>query len=366
MPQHGASTTRPLALLSIFISKGAIGALSPSSISLDDVTIMGSEIPSPGIVIQDFETAGKWEPLPHQADEMDTIDYTPEGRKPGSAGLSFSWLEPLSKASRGIFLPPSPYPLPAIGSRSFHTGQLLLIRDDKQVLPVVIRDVVDFFPTLDPESKPFILVDREDYQQLLHHLPQGNFNPPQELWLSISQGADREAVKLALRDRLSGFLSIRDRTATVDVARRNPLAGGGWNGLTILAISAIVVAVVLTLAVHGTVTVHTDRVDLTVARMLGFSSSQIFLSLALERLLVAALGIGAGSVIGFWLGRWVLGFLDITPRGNLVIPPMVVNFDLWLIGLVPASLAAGTIGSIVLTDFWVRKLKVPEVLRLGQ
>ena len=333
LPQDRASPIRPLALVSIFISKGVIGALSAGSISLDDVTIKGSGIPSPGVVIEDYEMAGKWEPLPHQGDEMDTVEFTPEGSKPGSVSLRFSWREPFGKAPRGVFLPPSPYPLPVIGSGSFRTGQLIRLKDGKQVLPVVIRDVTDFFPTLNPASTPFLLVDRQDYRQLLQRLPQGSFKPTQELWLSITQGVDREEVKLALRNRLSGFVSIRDRTVMVEVARRNPLAGGGWNGLTILAISAIAVAVVLTLAVHGAVAVHSGRVDLTVARTLGFSRSQIFLSLALERLLVAALGIGAGSVIGVWLGRWVLGFLDITPRGKLVIPPMVVNFEVWLIGL---------------------------------
>ena len=366
LPQDGATTSRPLALVSVFISKKSIGALSPGSISLDNVTIKGSGIPSAGVVIEDFEMPGEWEPIPQRTDETDTVDYTPEGVRPGSAGLRFSWPEPLAVDPKGLFLPPSPYPLPAIGSGSFHTGQILRFRDGKQVLPVVIRDVTDFFPTLDPASTPFLLVDRQDYRQLLQHLPQGNFKPPQELWLSIRQGADREEVKLALRNQLSGFISIRDRMVMVDVARRNPLAGGGWNGLTILAISAIAVAVVLTLAVHGAVVVHYGRVDLTVARTLGFSRSQIFLSLALERLLVAALGIGAGSVIGVWLGRWVLGFLDITPRGKLVIPPMVVDFEVWLIGLVLAALAAATLGSIILTDFWVRKLRVSRCATAGR
>ena len=366
LPQDGASASRPLGLVSIFIRKGGLGALSPGSISLDEVTIKGPGVLSQGVVIEDYEMAGKWEPLPHQGDEIDTIEYTPDGSRPGSAGLRFSWGEPLSKDPRGMFLPPSPYPLPAIGGGSFHIGQSLRFRDDKQVLPVVIRDVIDFFPTLPPSSKPFLLLDSHDYQQLLQRLPQGNFKPPQELWLSIKQGSDRDAVKLALGDRVSGFASIRDRTVMVDVARRNPLAGGGWNGLTILAVSAIALAVVLTLAVHGAVAVHSGRVDLTVARTLGFSSSQIFLSLALERVLVAALGIGVGSVIGVWLSRWVLGFLDITPRGNLVIPPMVVNFEVWLIGLVLTSLAVATAGSIILTNFWVRRLRVTEVLRLRE
>ena len=382
LPQNRTSTSRALTLVSFFISKGTTGAVSPGSIRLDDVTIKGSGLPTPGIVIEDYETSGKWKPLPHQGDELDTVNYTSDGINVESSGLRFSWLEPLARAPRGVFWAPSPYPLPAIGSGSFHTGQLLRFRDDRQVLPVVIQDVIDFFPTLDPESNPFLLVDRQDYRQLVQRLPQGDFKAPLEIWLSIEQRVtseqratseqgigdqetDRDEVKTALRDRLAGFVSMQDRTAAVEVARRNPLAGGGWNGLTILAVAAIAVAVILTLAVHGVVAVHSGRVELTVARTLGFSSSQIFLSLALERLIVAALGIAAGSVIGAWLGRWVLGFLDITPRGNLVIPPMVVNFEVWLIGLVLAALAAATFASIILTDFWVRKLRVPEVLRLG-
>ena len=366
LPRDTAFTDHPLVLVSIFISKKSIGAVSPGSISLDDVTVKGSGIPSPGVVIEDFEMPDTWEPLPHQADETDTVDYTPDGVKPGSASLRFSWREPFDVDPRGLFLAPSPYPLPAIGSGSFHTRQLIRLKEGKQVVPVVIRDVTNFFPTLNPESQPFILVDRQDYQQLSQRLPQGNLDPPQEMWLSIRQGADRQEVTLALRNQLSGFVSVRDRAAAVEVARRNPLAGGGWNGLTILAVSTIAVAVVLTLAVQGTAAIRSGRVDLTVARALGFSNSQIFLSLALERLLVAALGIGAGSVIGVWLSRWVLGFLDITPTGGLVIPPMVVNFEVWLIGLVLAVLAAATLGSIILTHFWARKLRVPEVLRLGE
>ena len=92
---------------------------------------------------------------------------------------------------------------------------------------------------------------------------------------------------------------------------------GGWNGLTLLGMAAITVAVLLTLALHGVAEVRTGRVDLTVAQTLGFSRLQLTASLALERVVVAVLGIGVGAGVGLWMGRWVLGFLDITPRGGL-------------------------------------------------
>ena len=163
-----------------------------------------------------------------------------------------------------------------------------------------------------------------------------------------------------------GFVSVRDRDLLVNIAGRNPLAGGGWDGLTILALSAITVAVVLSLAIHGVVAVRTGRVDLTVARAMGFSRTQIFLSLAVERGLVTALGIGSGAAIGVWLGRWVLGFLDITARGRPVIPPMIIDVQGWLVALVLASLLAATVLSLVLTLSWVQRLKAPEVLRAGE
>ena len=155
LPLDETSKSRALILVSFFISKRSTGAVSPSNISLDDVTVKGSGIPSPGIVIEDYETIGKWEPLPHQGDELDTVDYTKESIGDGSAALRFSWQEPLARPPRGVFLAPAPYPLPANGSGFFHTGQLLRLRDDRQILPVVIQDVVDFFPTLGPGVQTF-------------------------------------------------------------------------------------------------------------------------------------------------------------------------------------------------------------------
>ena len=101
----------------------------------------------------------------------------------------------------------------------------------------------------------------------------------------------------------------------MDTARRNPLAGGGWDGLTILGMTAITVAALLALAIHAVVAVRSGRVDLTVAQTLGLSRRQLALSLALERTIVAVIGLVAGSFMGIWLGRWTLGFLDITGRG---------------------------------------------------
>ena len=263
-------------------------------------------------------------------------------------------------------MPSGPYPLPAIGSGHFQRGQVVRFRAGKEVISVSIRDVSEFFPTVNPASQPFLLVDMKTYSEHIDRLFQAKLDPPREVWVAPEPDVDRQQVIFSLKEEVPGFVSVRDRNAFAEVAGRNPLAGGGWNGLTALAISAITMAVLLTLAIHGVVAVRTGRVDLTVARALGFSKVQIFLSLALERALVAALGIGVGSAIGVWLGIWVLGFLDITPGGQPVLPPMIIDVQGWLVVLVLACLAAATLVSVVLAALWANKLRLPEVLRSGE
>jgi hypothetical protein len=227
-------------------------------------------------------------------------------------------------------------------------------------------DTTDYFPTVNPASRPFLLVALEDYREYLRRSPLGSLDPPKEVWVMQREQAGREQLVLDLAGSLRGFVSVQDRDALVEVARRDPLAGGGWNGLTILGLSAVTLAVVLTLAMHAAVAIHTSRVDLTVARALGFSRAQIFLSLSLERLLVAALGLGAGGAVGLWLARWVLGFLDVTASGRPVIPPMVVSVQGWLAALVFAGLVAASLLSLLFATFWARRLKVPDILRTGE
>ena len=169
-----------------------------------------------------------------------------------------------------------------------------------------------------------------------------------------------------MREAIGVFVSIRDRDRVVEMAQRNPLAGGGWNGLTILSMTVITVAVWITMVIHSLVAIHTGRVDLAVARTLGFSRLELALSLALERGLTAIIGLVVGSIAGIWLSRWVLGFLDIDVRGRPVIPPMVLEVQEWLVGGVLGGLVMASLLGLVAAIVFVGRLKVPDVLRTGE
>ncbi len=253
-----------------------------------------------------------------------------------------------------------------MGNEQFYTGQEFRIRVGPQVLPIIIKDTVSLFPTMKPPDEPFLIVPVKAYRQYLQRLTRGSVDRPEEFWISIDPTADRSAAMEGLRQAIPSGARIEDRSRAREVARRNPLAGGGWNGLTLLSIATLTIAVLIALATHAVVSIRAGRVDLTVARTLGFSKLQVFLALATERALVSLGGAISGSLVGYFLARWVLGFLDSNPRGQPVVPPSIFEAQGWIIILALACLFAASVVALLLASAGAERLKASDILRSGE
>ncbi len=353
-------------LISIFLSRDSFTPVPPGSISFDDLTIKGPSTPPEGIIIEGFEEYRGWVTLVNEGSVPDVVERTSFGAHSGEAGLSIAWEEPFKETNRGVVLPPYPYPAPAIGGPGFVPGQTMRIKIGKHLLPVVVEDTTKFFPTLNPSARPFLIVPLDIYTQYVRRSSSERVDDPWEFWVSLEDGVDRDAAAASIKERLGVFVGVRDRESLVKNALRNPLAGGGWNGLTILGMAAIIVAVLLTLVIHALVAIQTGRVDLTVARTLGLSKLQLFLSLGLERVLVAIVGLVVGSAVGAWMGRWILGYLDVNTRGEPSIPPMILAAQEWLIILVLGGLATALVLGLIVAAVSALRLRVADILRTGE
>ena len=356
----------PFSVVSLFVSGASMSNIPAGSIGLDDLTAMGPFEGDEAIVVDTFDTPGTWEALPNGRLGPHTASITPAAsRTDGGVGLRFAWRDALPQINMGVFIPPGPFPLPAIGDRSFRQGEEVMVQSARQMAPLRVSGTIEMFPTVTRTLRPFLLVSLNDYREYLARVGGGIFFEPETYWLALDPAADRETVMAQVREQLPLFSWVGDSAVIGRIARQNPLAGGGWNGLTILGIAAITVAVTLALGAYAVISVRSGRVDLAVARALGFSSGQFRLSLALEKITVAFLGIGVGAALGVWLSRWVLGFLDVTATGHDVIPPMIVTSHQGIIGLVVAALAAAVGGAILLSVASARRLDPPEILRTG-
>lgn len=366
LPEKKFRPEEPFRLVSIYFSRKSFVQIPPGRISLDDIIYKTPSGPVLGVLIEGFEEPGRWVPMVNQGQVVDTVELTSRAARSGGTGLEFVWKAEFSDLPRGVVIPPGPFPIPAIGGPNLHPGQVIRVRVGKQLFPVIVGATMDYFPTLYPSSRTFLIVPLEGYRQYVRRASQGSVKSPAEFWVSLQPGADRNQAITALKERFGGFVRVQDRNTLVETAQRNPLAGGGWNGLTILGLSAITVAVLLTLVIHAVVAIHAGRVDLTVAQTLGFSKLQIVLSLALERILMAVVGLGAGAAVGTWLGRWVMGFLDITTRGGPAIPPMIIEVHQWLLTLVLAGLVVASFLGLLVAAVSAHRLRVADILRAGE
>lgn len=357
----------PYSVAALYFIGKSLYRMPPGVIYLDDLTAEPGPPASPeGVVIEDFAELGRWRAMPQAGETADTLEISGQAGRNGGQGLAFAWQDPILREPRGILTPPGPFPLPAIGGPGLAVGQHLRLDTGRQLVPVVIADKVDYFPTAGGGRQPFLIVSLAAWDAYTARLPQGLPRLPREYWLGLESDADRAQVIQSAREATSVSATIRDRALLADQARRNPLAGGGWDGLTWLSLAALVLAATLAMGVHALAAIRAGRVELIVARALGFSRRQLAAALLLERLLVAAGGLPAGAILGVLLSRWTLGLLGQTAAGQPLIPPLALTLQEGIIAAALLSLGAAVLLSIGLAAGAALRLRPADTLRGGE
>ncbi len=351
-------------VVAVYISGDTFSRTPPGGLSFDNIVALGRTLPPDGQLVEGFEEVGAWTALPQGGNAPDRTERSAEAAYAGDAGLAVRWEEPLGRSPRGIVIPPGQLPLPSVANAGFEVGQSVRITVDGYVVPTRVTSVVKHYPTMD-DGRPFVVVSVHELRAWLDQAPGAQPITPGEWWFDIADdpGLDRTAVAAEILDVGYRLSFLRDRDHAVDLATRNPLAGGAWDALTGIGLAALALAVGLALCAQAAVAVREQRVDMSVGSALGLPRWQRFAGLALERILVGALGIIIGGLAGWGLARWTLGELASNASGGSVTPPLVfVAQGPWLaatficldIAAAAAIALAGTIAS---------RLRPPEVLR---
>ena len=156
---------------------------------------------------------------------------------------------------------------------------------------------------------------------------------------------------------------------TLDQARdglaADPLIVASWNGVFIGALAAVAIASAFGLVVLTAVTAQARKVEFAVCQSVGMSMRQILAMIALEQLIIIAIGLGAGLVVGTQAGAILLDFFALTPDGRDVVPPLQFIVD-WpgvavLFGAL-AGLFALNLGAFL---WFLRRIELHGALRLA-
>lgn len=351
-------------VVAVYLSGDTFSRTPPGGLSFDDITAYGPGLPAVGVVVEGFEDVGPWTALPQPGETPDRTELTADAAYSGDSGLAIRWEEPLGRSPRGIVIPPGQLPLPAISGPEFQPGQWVRITVEGYVVPTRIIGTVNHFPTLDT-GRPFAVVSVHELRAWLAQAPGADPVSPDEWWFDIADdpNLDRAAVAAEILDVGYRLSYLRDRIDAVDLATRNPLAGGAWDALTGIGLSALALAVGLALCAHGAVAVREQRVDLSVGAALGTPRWQRFAGLALERVIIAVLGIITGGLAGWALAQWALSELAGNAAGGTVTPPIVfVAQGPWLAATF-ICLAAAATAAIALAGTVAGRLRPAEALR---
>ena len=330
-----------------------------------------------GVVIESFEQQGKWTvftdtsragPLP------DDARLSEEVARDGEFGMRYRWNRDIrSGLPRGVRLTGPEQAVPVVVSTNFLTeasldeGAIVLLSMSSIYVPIKIVGSFDLFPTWDPEDARSLIIANRDY--LYYRV---NRNPatigaaaPNEVWI---QPTDDDGLR-----QLRTFLEVTppwqhdayDVDAIRNLQDEDPLVAAGWEGLLFLTFIAIVLLAALGFLVASVLVAQQQQGEFAVLRTVGFSLPQVMLVVAIEKILIIAVSMGLGTVVGLQLGTMMLEFVGFVETGETVLPPFVTVTDWATIGGAYGVLGLVFLGAIAVIVGLYMRMTIGQILRIG-
>ncbi len=362
----------PLRLLSLSLRQLTGETLLPGAIYLDriDVTGASGELQA----ITQFETSESLDVIRESFRSTgDSIGTSTSIVREGSTSSGvFIWGPGSLAATRGVLFEPHANdrgPLHLIASRTvlenhrLSRGDGISVSVNGRAIPGTISEVVDYFPTMDPFNRGFLVANLHALLQRVNAADTVIDWQPTEVWLA-SNGADRGALVEELQAFHAG--SLIDRVELQEAFRADPLIAAGWRGILSLVFIAVLFVTLLGFGVYSYVQAQQRRLEFALLRSMGLSIRGLASIVLLEQAVVVIVGIGLGSWFGYQLTSIVMPFLGLNEEGTRVLPAFAARVNWPVIiatyGAMSAVFVAATVGLIV----FFSRIGIQKVLRFGE
>ena len=361
----------PIAVVGIMITQSTTINEQTPGVIFDDLTSVDTS--GEVSILDDFEGAFRWRVLPTATREQDEIE-TVGGSEAfsGSGAVRFSFLTGTNAPIRGMHVNDADIPIPAIVSQRFldvtglRVGGEANLVFERLLIPITVRGVVDYFPTMYDGPAGFIVVNQD---HLYYYAGMSSENPdtqPSEAWLTFSQDREeRQSAQTALLDKF-GITSgqIIDREAILEDIRTDPVVRAGGSGILLLALVAAFTILALGFALTLYLGGQARTVEVSVMRAVGISPRQLFAMISLEYLLVAAIGLVVGTIAGLRISETMLSFLEVTSSGARIVPPYRLITDWNTVGVAFAAVGVAFVAGVGALAGYFLRLPVSRVLRI--
>ena len=368
----GELPASPMRLRCVYLSFGGASTTGLQGLYIDDLGVRDAAS-GKQLVIEGFEDTSRWTAVSefqggsgNQPSTQDAISKERVIVHGGSFSARYSWGG--RPSFKGIFPDIDSRPLIAIASRSFldavgvSTGDWITIRIPGQFIPISIEGEVDYFPTLFPDQKPFLIMN---YDRLANYgLGSNNRLYPNEVWLSLDASSRQTTVE-ELKGSAFRSDKLYDRQEMLAAQKSDPLVAAGWGGILLIAFVGVVLVSGLGFVVYAYLAARGRHLEFAVLRTLGFSWRQIISLVGFEQILVIGLGMGIGTLLGNRLSLIMMPFLQVTEKGETVVPPFVLVVDWRTIGIAYVILTIAFVITISLVVLFFSRVALHRALRMG-
>ncbi|MCH7734061.1 MAG: ABC transporter permease [Chloroflexi bacterium] len=352
------------------------GRLQPGALVIDEIGIIRGD--GTLEVIEAFDDLTRWGSLGTTLNDFGGT-ITPlrdSSGAPVQGQARFSWGDAPVRKLNGVLAGKLRQLVPVLASDDFldRTGfkigdEVDVLLEDREVV-IDIVDHIEFFPTLDPNRRPFIVADIRSAWRALGVDQLGDARRVDEYWIAIVPGSEitsRDITSIvAGRQVRSASLRAEQRSDRLNVSDIDPLSAAGWRALLAIAFFAVLVVSAIGFLVHAQVTFQSRRSELALLRATGLSMKQLLGLVMLEQVLVVGAAFAIGAFMGARLGSSIMPFLGTSGEGLSVVPPMIQQINWTSFGItfgIIGIVFAVVIGVLLLTVF---RMSIHSVLRMGE
>lgn len=338
--------------------------------------------PSGPVTLTDFDTLEDWSVIQDFARPglyaLETSRSATGDRFP--TATRFSWASG-GVGMRGIRPTATEPPIPAMANREFlelsdaSVGDDVILGLSTYSVTVNIVGVVDYFPTIDPGDKPFVLVDLDGLEAASNQHSPIPLVGANEIWVDLvtAPGVEAQASNgpvseetIQAMDNLG--ISVREvYDAGVMVASRvdQPLVNAGWGALLVLLFLAVALASGSGVMLFSYLDTKERQTEFALLRTLGSTGGQLRGIVWFNLFLIVICGVLLGTWVGQQIGSSLLPLMELAEEGERVTPPMAFTTDWLALSVSYLVLAGVTLATVLWLALLSSKIQVQQVLRMG-
>ncbi len=342
------------------------------SLRLDDLEVVLAS--GDVVALEGFEGAQRWMML-GAPDTQERFELTSEDPRSGIQALEWTW-QPLIGPRTRLLAPFDPtIPIAAVmdqaaaGAFRVGVGGVALADFDGIAIPIHVRAIVDYFPTLNP-GVGNVLVNYEHLREAAALVDLPTYSLPTELWVDFEDGVNREQ-QVALAAQLASDREPRMnpwvvQEEAVRTAQSDPTLQAAGSGILAVAFVAVIGLCTVGFVATMVLGARGRATEFAVLRAVGVGKPEILRALMLEWGVVLVAGTVIGGLVGREVARIMMRFLNVTEAGSTVLPPFVLQTAWGTLGLGLGVLAGAVAGSLIAAWFLAMRRSPTIELRITQ